>query len=714
MATALCALLLATAQAWATAPVLDTTFNGSPDHTLGTPGRLAVDEATGDVYVIDTANDVVDRFSSTGTFLGALRGSDTRDGTFNFGGDDDVAVDNSGGPNQGHVYVLSENATNSPNGGVFEYDANGNLVNQAHPTGFSDGCGVAVDASGQLWASDFTGGVIQLRTTDLQPVTGTPIVQTGNTCHIAFDNANNLFLNRWFSEVDKYDAPSYSTFAVIERLSTLDVATDSSNGDSYMDLGAQIDAYDSSGTAISGTPFDIGGQLAGVTVAGSFGKIFVSDKGNAQVQVFDRVGGAAPKPSARTGSADVTSSTTVTVHGATNPNGADTTCRVEYSTDPTLAGSSTQDCSAGAGSGTSEAPVSADLTGLTGHTTYYYRLVTTSANGTTNGSVSSFTTDVPPTVAMASPAANPVGQTTATVGGTVNPNSLDVTDCHFEYGTTTSYGSNAPCSALPGSGGSPVGVSAGLTGLSPSTTYHVRLVATNSAGTTQSSDATFTTQTPPPPAPVVTTGSATGVGQTGATIGGTVNAGGVSTTCAVQYGTTTAYGSTAPCSSALSGSSAAPISVALSGLAPGTTYHYRVTATNVSGTTNGADATFTTQPRPTNATLKLLGSATITVAGGKVPLKLSCVGDSGATCKGTVTLTVRAKVGKKLKTVTIGKASVNLTVPGNKTVTIKLSATGKKLLAKSRSHKLKATLSGPNRLKRTVVLKLKAVKKKKH
>ena len=70
----------------------------------------------------------------------------------------------------------------------------------------------------------------------------------------------------------------------------------------------------------------------------------------------------------------------------------------------------------------------------------------------------------------------------------------DVTECTFEYGTSTSYGSSVPCSALPGSGSSPVAVSALLTtGLAASTEYHYRISATNAAGTSNGEDVTFKT-----------------------------------------------------------------------------------------------------------------------------------------------------------------------------------------------------------------------------
>ncbi len=96
-------------------------------------------------------------------------------------------------------------------------------------------------------------------------------------------------------------------------------------------------------------------------------------------------------------------------------------------------------------------------------------------------------------------------------------------------------------------------------------------------------------------APVATTNAATSITSSGATLNGTINANGASTTVTFEYGTTTTYGTTVSADeSPITGSSATSVSKAITGLAAGTTYHYRVVGVNSGGTTNGTDLTFTT------------------------------------------------------------------------------------------------------------------------
>ena len=124
------------------------------------------------------------------------------------------------------------------------------------------------------------------------------------------------------------------------------------------------------------------------------------------------------------------------------------------------------------------------------------------------GSVSAFVNGSAPTVLTG--AASAIMPASATLNASVNPNSETVSDCHFEYGTTLSYGASVPCASVPGSGESPVGVSAALSGLSENTIFHFRIVATNPLGTSYGADQTFTTPSPPEYGRCVKVASGTG------------------------------------------------------------------------------------------------------------------------------------------------------------------------------------------------------------
>ena len=203
--------------------------------------------------------------------------------------------------------------------------------------------------------------------------------------------------------------------------------------------------------------------------------------------------------------------------------------------------------------------------------------------------------------------ATAIAPTSATLNGTVNPEG-QATTYYFEYGTTSSYGSQTAMTAA-GAGSADLKVLGQVTSLASNTTYHYRLVATNASGTTLGSDVSF--KTPKPPVPAATTGHAKDITQTSATLAGTVNPEGQATTYVFQYGTSTAYGNQTPAASAGSGTKAVAASAALGGLVANTTYHYRLVATSVNGTTNGHDVSFKTARPPAGITLGA-PSATIT------------------------------------------------------------------------------------------------------
>ena len=97
-------------------------------------------------------------------------------------------------------------------------------------------------------------------------------------------------------------------------------------------------------------------------------------------------------------------------------------------------------------------------------------------------------------------AATSITDTTATLNGHVFIDQSKTTYYYFQYGTTAQYGTQTTTAGPVN--GTDKDVSTSLTGLAPSTTYHFRVAATNTDGTTFGDDVTFTTAAPGAPAPV--------------------------------------------------------------------------------------------------------------------------------------------------------------------------------------------------------------------
>lgn len=192
-------------------------------------------------------------------------------------------------------------------------------------------------------------------------------------------------------------------------------------------------------------------------------------------------------------------------------------------------------------------------------------------------------------------AATEVTDTTAILNATVNPEGLETT-YQFEYGTTTAYGSKAPASPEEiGEGTEAVEVDEPIEGLEPETTYHFRIVATNEEGISHGKDLEFTTGGPPS----ATTKAATRRTSEGATLNALVDANGLASFYQFEYGKTTAYGTKVPAVPKYSSeTTSVEVSEPIGGLEPGTTYHFRVVASNAADTDYGEDLEFTTQPEP--------------------------------------------------------------------------------------------------------------------
>ncbi len=386
---------------------------GTPHDAFGEPNGVAVDQATGDVYVSDSTNEVVDVFNSAGRYLSQITGASTPAGSF------------------------------------------------------SEVRSMAVDdVSGDLLVAD-SGGVVYV-----------------------FDAATGAYLETWSGSAvsNPPGAPSGSFGGSVS------VAVNDASGDVYVsDSGdGVVDELESTGAyvgQITGVPGALSSFLPqGVAVGQSTGEVYVYDAVGNAVDVFE--GQQVVVPDVTTGAASEASAVGATLTGAVNPDGVLVSgCRFEYG--PTTSYGQSAACMEVVGSGSGEVQVHAVVAGLTPATTYHFRLVASNANGTSYGSDETVPTLPVPVIESA--ATKNVAAASADLTARINPEGYKTT-YRFEWGTSTAYGTNVPAGEIA-AGAAGVSVTAHLVGLSTDTTYHWRVLATSQTGTSVSSDHTFVYET---------------------------------------------------------------------------------------------------------------------------------------------------------------------------------------------------------------------------
>jgi YHS domain-containing protein len=315
-------------------------------------------------------------------------------------------------------------------------------------------------------------------------------------------------------------------------------------------------------------------------------------------------------PSVSTTSASSLTGNGAQLNGSANPQGDVSTGWFRYATaSPGTCNDSfgTRVPSSGGaalGAGLSSVAFSQAATGLAPGTTYYFCAVASNPEGTSFGTVQSFTTLVPPAVTTS--AATSITTSSATLNGAANSNSA-ATLGYFRYaaadpGTCNdTFGTRAPGiggTAL-GAGSSNVAYSQAVVGLVPGTTYYFCAIGASSGGTSFGAVMSFTTHG----APVVGTSVATLLASSSATLNGSASPGGDATTGWFRYATGSpgtcndSFGTRAPSSAGASlgaGTSTVAYAQAATGLAPATTYTFCAIASNSSGTTFGPLLSFTT------------------------------------------------------------------------------------------------------------------------
>jgi plastocyanin len=197
-------------------------------------------------------------------------------------------------------------------------------------------------------------------------------------------------------------------------------------------------------------------------------------------------------------------------------------------------------------------------------------------------------------------------QTEAMLNGSIEPEGNAV-EYLFEYGIASASESKTSPVGLGATDFVPHSVAVPVSGLLPKTTYHFKLVATYGVGKTPlvTGEQTFTTPAAAPP--TLATGEATVKGEKEATLKGTVDPNGGGSTeyffeyaPAAEYEATKTYkGKTTAVGGLLADNAVHQASTTVSQLQPGTTYHYRIVASNeAGGPVMGADRTFKTLSPP--------------------------------------------------------------------------------------------------------------------
>jgi DNA-binding beta-propeller fold protein YncE len=540
-----CAIALALATAAAIPGAASATqihhFTGS---TFGTPGpaagqlelrppaaqlggsSLAVDEATGNVYVADTGNHRISEFDEAGSFVRAW-GWGVADGGAELQSCTLICRAGTAGSAPGQfeapTYVAVDQGTgavyvgDTGDGSVTKFAADGALesswgeggqLRQAPTREFSPLSGLATDG-GELLVFGGPGFVFRF-----DPA-GNFLSQLENPeghspGGLTVDGAGILYLTSGFGNVYRYDAAGVArrreVTSQLHGTPITGLSASLADDGLYVDaLGTALDAYSAhcKGTGEDDTthffcsPFQTfgeeqlkegGGEGAGVAVDSTDGTVYAASAGNDEVYAFPTA------VEAITEAATGVTASSATLNGNVDAFGSPlTTCRFEYG-EGTAEGRQSVPCE-GTQAANGQVHVEAEATGLEGQATYSFRLRATNAAGDVKADEETFTTLGSPGIEAVE--AVEVSAQSARLTAEINPRGSP-TGYHFEWGPCEG---SCPSSPYPFKAPEPDATLAGGTGFLPvsqlinglqaTTTYHFRVFAHNSLGPVTGSERTF-------------------------------------------------------------------------------------------------------------------------------------------------------------------------------------------------------------------------------
>jgi sugar lactone lactonase YvrE len=524
----------------------------------GSPAGVAVDEDSGNVFVVDALGPAVDIFGPEGGVPSGIAPPYKIQGVGVAEGG--LAVDNSAtSPSKGALYLAESHSTVKKfalNPVSEKYELKGELsASPAIVRAYS----VAVDSKGDVFVGDDVGkAVVEFGPTGAQIARLDLSASIGSPFSVAVDSAGDLFVTA--GAVYRFDAngageiePGTEPVQIVKKKMGEgprpgSLAVDLGTDDLYVGMDhselvpRHVDQYSASCTPVSEGgeehclpegEFGSGAfiQTRAVAVNSKTGYVYVADpslKSNGHRVGVSVFGPTLIVPGSTTGAATAVTGTAATLNGTVDPSGSEVNeCKFEYGVEtspgdpgdpgaghppvpPSFAYTHTTPCAespAQIGAGNAPVAVHADIAGLGLGTKYHFRLLATSATTVPNekgpsvGADKAFIT-LGPQVHAESVSA--VSDTAAKLEGLVNPEG-QATSYVFEYVSQADFEESeyAKATSVPlggeeiGSGGADVKVAQQLTGLSPSTAYRFRIAATNISGIAHGPDRTFATYAAP-------------------------------------------------------------------------------------------------------------------------------------------------------------------------------------------------------------------------
>jgi len=419
--------------------VLAFTFGGAGSGTgqFGRPAAMAVDEASGDVYVVDQANNRIERFGREGKFIaawgwGVSNGAKEYEiceatcesglpgvGSGQLHSPDAIAIDNSTSttdPSRGDVYVVADGATE--HGRLEKFTAEGARLGSIRQAGTEprwegtlDGVAVAANGRVAVYRGVETEGHIErfsdaaknafeepvLESTVLCPKPGFAVDAAGEHFYVGYERASREGCPAELKEPARPVVAAKlgltgelleTNLTAVDPLNTAAIAVPTS-GEVLLVHAGSFAAFDKEGGLIERV--DLPGaspQGSAVAVNATSGEVYVADASAEKIDVFEQEGAGAPFVSALT--AQNLSSSSAQLSAQIDPDGADTHYYFQYGTvscvsDPSACTDMPAPPGTDLGAAFSDQRAVVELHGLKSSTTYYYRVIASNAHGQSEG-----------------------------------------------------------------------------------------------------------------------------------------------------------------------------------------------------------------------------------------------------------------------------------------------------------------------------------------